>query len=1157
MTPLRLLFVVQRYGPDVRGGAEQAARAVAEHLADRGHHVEVLSTTAESYVDWSGELPAEEVIRGVRVHRLPVQPLRDPEAFGRVNHQLTLAEAPVAPDLERRWLDAQGPSVPALEGWLDERAGDFDVAVFFTYLYATTTAGLPVAARHTATALVPCAHDELPLALHAFDRVAHLADALLLLTAEEARLVDDRFRPRSPQHVVGLGTDLGARPGEDEIDRFRGRAGVGDGSYLLYVGRIDPSKGTSWLLERFIALSLQLDPDLHLVLLGQPVVPVPDHPRVHVVSDADDDERDAAMAGAVALVHPSPHESFAMVVTEAWAQRAPVLAFAGNDVLRGHIERSGGGLVFSDGATLGAAAQVLGEDRGLRDALGEAGHAHVTAEHGWDTVISRWERALRQTATSPRAAAPRGPATARPPIPEPTSSPAPAVDPGPVSTVRDDLPPEWFARPLALVLALLSGFCLVGVAAAMAGWFHPQVVIPGSLLVGVPLGWAAMRALPRWSSTRTSHLAAAAVLVLVGLFTAHNLVNHGQHIVADRDPGVYMTTAKHLSDEGNLLVRGPSGPFVDAAHLSDNGAGFSPERRDTTLEAQFPHLTASVLAAAGWVNEIGMFLATPVVGGLALACLYAFATLLAGPRWSVAATAVAGASMPVMIFSRDSYSEPLAMALLFGGLWVLALAERSRGTAPWLLAGLLVGATCMARVDGYLNLIALALGLALHARLWGGTDRRRSRLSLAACAAGAAATTLVGLWDTAFFTGGYFRQSLQPRLPAMLGAAALAAVVGFVAAPLLWRRARTDAVEREATVLLRAGLWAAAVAVLGFFAWGYWVRPDPDGLPRVALEGMRVLSYLPQAKTLSVQWLTWYLGPVGVAAGVLGLLAALVGLARPKRPSTAVVAGLAAVFATTLLYLWTPNVTPDHPWAMRRFAAVAIPGLAVGVAVLGRHLWALGMAAPTGGGRHLRVTAGLRARRVAASVAGIAVVAGSLASTVAITWPVQDVRAQVPMRDRIHEVCDLAGDDAAILVPIDGILSLMFSVPVGVWCQVPSAGGTARLEPDDVARLATEWDEEGRRLVVVSSSETPVMNTLLPTGMVEETTHTLPLYPEAVQPTIGVGPERVVPDGRLGKGPDGDIAFHVYRIDVGAARDYLREQRAGPCAPSRRLGRSC
>lgn len=399
MRPLRLLFVVQRYGPEVRGGAEQAAREVARRLAGRGHLVEILTTTARSYVDWSGDLPAgTEQIDGVTVHRLAVHPLRDPAVFDRLHNRVEHAAPPVAGELERAWAAAQGPSVSELEPWLDTEAGRFDVVVFFTYLYATTTTGLPVAARHTATALVPCAHDEPPLALHVFDRVAHLADTLLFLTPEEAALVRRRFRLRTPHHIVGLGT---------ELDRSPEEGAPVDSPYLLYVGRIDPSKGTSWLVDSFAALQAARPSSLRLVLLGEAVVPPDEHPGVVVITDADDDARDAALAGAVALVHPSPYESFGMVVTEAWAVGTPVIAFGGNPVLRGHITRSGGGLLVQTAAELGAAAELLAGDPGLRDSLGRAGRAHAEARFAWPAVTLAWERALHRVAVRGRRSAPR------------------------------------------------------------------------------------------------------------------------------------------------------------------------------------------------------------------------------------------------------------------------------------------------------------------------------------------------------------------------------------------------------------------------------------------------------------------------------------------------------------------------------------------------------------------------------------------------------------------------------------------------------------------------------------------------------------------------------------------------------------------------------
>src|SRR3546814_15129459 len=142
------------------------------------------------------------------------------------------------------------------------------------------------------------------------------------------------------------------------------------------------------------------------------------------------------------------------------------------------------------------------------------------------------------------------------------------------------------------------------------------------------------------------------------------------------------------------------------------------------------------------------------------------------------------------------------------------------------------------------------------------------------------------------------------------------------------------------------------------------------------------------------------------------------------------------------------------------------------------------------------------------------------------------------MRDRMEAICEAAGDDAAILVPIDGILSLMMSVPVGVWCDVPSAGGLTTLEPADVAELAIAWAKEGRDLFVLSSSETPLMNELIPSGIVGDTTSLEPPYPTAIETTITSRPTDIVVDRHLGKGPDGEPTFHPHDTHQEAPPSY-------------------
>ena len=67
---MNLLFVVQRYGANVAGGAEAHCRMFAERLAARGHDVTVLTSCARDYDTWADAYPpGVERIDGVDVHR--------------------------------------------------------------------------------------------------------------------------------------------------------------------------------------------------------------------------------------------------------------------------------------------------------------------------------------------------------------------------------------------------------------------------------------------------------------------------------------------------------------------------------------------------------------------------------------------------------------------------------------------------------------------------------------------------------------------------------------------------------------------------------------------------------------------------------------------------------------------------------------------------------------------------------------------------------------------------------------------------------------------------------------------------------------------------------------------------------------------------------
>lgn len=389
---MRLLFVVQRFGPEVFGGAEVFSREFATRLAGRGHDVDVVTSCAVSYVDWANVYgPGTSELAGVTVHRLPVDRPRDNDLFNALNVRVNAGLRPTPLHLQRAWMDLQGPHVPELPDWLESRAGDYDAAVFYTYLYWSTWAGLAAAGRRVPTVLHPTAHDEPPLYLAIYDLMFRLPTAMGYLTPEEAALVGERFRLRRPSVTTGVGIDLSS---VGDADAFRAAYGLGDAPYLLYVGRLDPHKGTEELAEFFTAYKARRSGPLKLVFMGEPIRPIEPHDDVVVTGFVSDDVKHDGLAGCEALMMPSYFESFSIVLVEAWVHGKPAVVQGNCDVLDGQVRRSGGGLPYRTYGEFEEGLDLLLADDDLRAAMGAAGRRYAEEHYDWDVVLGRYERFL-------------------------------------------------------------------------------------------------------------------------------------------------------------------------------------------------------------------------------------------------------------------------------------------------------------------------------------------------------------------------------------------------------------------------------------------------------------------------------------------------------------------------------------------------------------------------------------------------------------------------------------------------------------------------------------------------------------------------------------------------------------------------------------------
>jgi glycosyltransferase involved in cell wall biosynthesis len=393
---VRITYVIVRYGSAVVGGAEQACRQLAEHLAADGVDVRVHTTCALDPVTWADVLPAGRTVEaGVTVHRHRSASGRDPHFDARSRPVLS---DPVrqSPEAQRRWLERQGPVCPAaVDGALADGA---DLVVATPYLYWPTVA-LATQVPPGRLALHPAAHDEAPIRLPVFADVFGAAAGLAFYTDAERRLVEGLFPGLAARSQLVLGVGIDAPDAVDDA-AFRRTAGIGDRPYLLCLGRVDEGKGTAVLARFFAAYKRRRPGPLALVFAGPVVHPPDPHPDVVVTGPLDEADKWSALAGAAALVNPSANESFSIVLLEAWAVRRPALVNVRCAATSEHARRSHGGIAFGGYASFEAAVDRLVADDGAAGAMGDAGCAYVEALFGWPAVTARYRRWLEGLVTA-------------------------------------------------------------------------------------------------------------------------------------------------------------------------------------------------------------------------------------------------------------------------------------------------------------------------------------------------------------------------------------------------------------------------------------------------------------------------------------------------------------------------------------------------------------------------------------------------------------------------------------------------------------------------------------------------------------------------------------------------------------------------------------
>lgn len=408
---MKILHVVQGYIPAI-GGTERLIQKVSEKLVARhGDVVTVFTTTAYNCeLFWRTDqlqLPAgTEIINGVTVRRFPV--------FNRLGPVLRLLAGGAYllhlpfNDRLRTWQN--GPIVPGLGREIIRCDAEVVAASSFPLLHMHTTLragqqkGVPVVLHggiHTA--------DTYGFNRPVIYKTIRAATAYIANTQFEADYVMTKGVAPEKIHVVGVGVDVESLSHVD-TGAIRQRYGwATDAPVIAFVGQQVPHKGVDMLLTAMPVIWTEY-PQACLLLAGARTsysehidhwlaeLSPSQRMQVAVINNFPEEEKANIFAACDMLVFPSAHESFGIVILEAWAAGKPVIGVRVGAVAS-VIDEGKNGLLIRHRSVpdLVTAIRTLIHNPALARELGEHGRQKVLHRYTWDLVADRFREVYQQS----------------------------------------------------------------------------------------------------------------------------------------------------------------------------------------------------------------------------------------------------------------------------------------------------------------------------------------------------------------------------------------------------------------------------------------------------------------------------------------------------------------------------------------------------------------------------------------------------------------------------------------------------------------------------------------------------------------------------------------------------------------------------------------
>lgn len=415
----KIAIVVQRYGLEVNGGAEFHARILAEKL-NKKYDIEIITTCSLDYTKWDNYYEeGTDYVNGIPVHRF-LSRKRSNKKNRKTRRRLEkrrkyfpfLKFLGLFRSLDKKglfeptekdsigWLESQGPFCKGLIDFIKTNKNNYDIFIFFTYLYYPTAVGMKhVAAK---SIFIPTAHDEPPLYMMPFKNLFSVPKFIMYNTESERNLIESHFENVSGNFdIAGVGIE---KPNTKDAELPKG---IEKNNYFLYVGRIDSAKGCDKMLKYFIEFKKNFPKESNnykLVLVGKNFMKEKFHHQdIHYTGFIDENLKNSLVKNCLALIMPSPYESLSLVTLEAMIQEIPVIVNKDCEVLREHIIKSNSGDTYSNQNEFSTAllSYIKKDDFSLKKE-GLNAKSYVQENYVWEKILEKFDKAIDFVVTSSR-----------------------------------------------------------------------------------------------------------------------------------------------------------------------------------------------------------------------------------------------------------------------------------------------------------------------------------------------------------------------------------------------------------------------------------------------------------------------------------------------------------------------------------------------------------------------------------------------------------------------------------------------------------------------------------------------------------------------------------------------------------------------------------